>query len=155
SREVREPDENFLQMLPLIGSQLGQFIERKKAEELLSASESRLSLALAASHMGAWEWDMRTGKVTWSPSLEEIHGLKPGTFGGTFQDFERDIYPDDLESVLAHIKESLASGTGYHVVYRVKRGDGSMRWLEAFGKAILGAGGEPERMVGMCMDITP
>jgi len=35
SREVREPDENFLQMLTPIGSQLGQFIERKQAEESL------------------------------------------------------------------------------------------------------------------------
>src|ERR1051325_5452402 len=33
SRELREPDEDFLQMLDAIGSQIGQFIERKRAEE--------------------------------------------------------------------------------------------------------------------------
>jgi len=44
SREVREPDDHFLQMLSAIGAQLGQFIERKKAEESLRAKEAQLRL---------------------------------------------------------------------------------------------------------------
>jgi PAS domain S-box-containing protein len=42
SREAREPDENFLQMVSDIGGQLGQFVERKRAEDLLLESEERL-----------------------------------------------------------------------------------------------------------------
>ena len=41
SREVRHPDEDFLGILTSIGSQLGQFIERKRAEQQLRESEQR------------------------------------------------------------------------------------------------------------------
>ena len=47
SREVREPDDDFLQMLDTIGSQLGQFIQRKRAEEALRESDRRKDEFLA------------------------------------------------------------------------------------------------------------
>ncbi|UGX91115.1 PAS domain S-box protein [Bradyrhizobium barranii subsp. barranii] len=39
SREIRQPDQELLKMLATIGSQIGQFIERKRAEAKLSESE--------------------------------------------------------------------------------------------------------------------
>ena len=42
SGEVREPDDHFLQTVSDIGGQLGQFIDRKRAEELLSQAKEDL-----------------------------------------------------------------------------------------------------------------
>ena len=42
SRQVREPDQQFLGILTALGSQLGQFIERKQAEEALRESREML-----------------------------------------------------------------------------------------------------------------
>jgi GAF domain-containing protein len=39
SREIRQPDQELLDMLATIGSQIGQFIERKRAEAELRESE--------------------------------------------------------------------------------------------------------------------
>jgi PAS domain S-box-containing protein len=39
SREIRQPDQELLNMLATIGSQIGQFIERKRAEAELRESE--------------------------------------------------------------------------------------------------------------------
>src|SRR5690606_24381636 len=50
---------------------------RKLAEADLRRSEERLRIALEAGKMGTWEWNIPTGAVTWSPSLEAIHGLAP------------------------------------------------------------------------------
>ncbi len=41
SPEVREPDPDLLRMMTTIGSQLGQFIERKRAEDELRKAEQR------------------------------------------------------------------------------------------------------------------
>src|SRR3712207_7103024 len=41
SREVRPPDEALLQVLATLGNQLGQFMERERAEEALRESEAR------------------------------------------------------------------------------------------------------------------
>ncbi len=46
--------------------------ERKQAEQKLKESQARLQLALAASRMGVWEWDILSGDVFWSPECYEI-----------------------------------------------------------------------------------
>jgi PAS domain S-box-containing protein len=127
---------------------------RRSAEESLRESERRLELALTAGQMGAWEWNIATGQVIWSTVLEQIHGLEPGTFAGKFEDFGKDIYPEDAEGVLAQIRVCVETGAPYHVVYRTLRPDGTIRWLETFGRAEIGVDGKPYKLAGVCMDIT-
>jgi PAS domain S-box-containing protein len=154
SWEVRQPDDHFLRMVGHIGEQLGQFVERKRAEEARRDNENRLRLALEGGKMGAWEWNIVKNRVTWSPGLEAIHGLAPGTFGGTFEDFKRDIHPEDSQTVLMQIEKTLAHRSDYHVTYRIVRPSGDVRWLEAFGRMFFGGAGAPERLLGVCMDVT-
>ena len=45
SREIREPDEDLLRMLATVGSQIGQFIERRRAEEALCRYTEELEVA--------------------------------------------------------------------------------------------------------------
>jgi PAS domain S-box-containing protein len=144
-----------------IARQLGFGVERMRAEEArraaeeeLRESERRLEFALAAGRMGAWEWNIATGQIIWSPGLEEIHGLAPGTFGGTYEDFKREILPDDLPSVRERIEQSIATGRDYHVRYRMQAPGGEIRWLEAFGRLAFDADGQPIRLAGVCMDVT-
>src|SRR6185437_13237652 len=46
SRKIRQPDQELLNVLATIGSQIGQFIERKRAEEALQESERSSRSAL-------------------------------------------------------------------------------------------------------------
>ena len=142
----------------LVGSRFyTELIELREASALADAlreNERRLDIALRAGRMGAWEWDIATNKVTWSPALEELHGLSPGTFGGTFEDFQRDIHPDDRQRVLEAVQEVVRACTHYHVEYRIVRPDEELRWVEARGELIFDEGGNPIRMVGVCADVT-
>lgn len=127
--------------------------ERKRAERELSEQQGRLNLAMTAGRMGTWEWDIRTEQVRWSATLEEIHGLAPGSFGGTFKDSGKDIHPDDRESVMNAVSKSLKKGA-HELEYRIVRPDGETRWLSARGQLAFAEDGQPERMTGICMDIT-
>jgi PAS domain S-box-containing protein len=146
----------------LIARQLGFALSRmqledmrRQAEHALRDSEQRLQLALEAGRMGAWEWEIEAGRVIWSPGLEELHGLAPGTFGGRIEDFERDIHPADLECVRAEIQKSLRQLSDYHVVYRAVRPDGETCWVEAFGRLQFDENGvTPKKLSGVCMDVT-
>ena len=89
-------DEAEADLALTIARQLGFSVARIQVEEALRESERRLQMALKAGRMGAWEWDIASGKVIWSPGLEELHGIQQGTFGGTLEDFKRDIHPDDV-----------------------------------------------------------
>lgn len=127
-------------------------LELRTAE--LEKTSERLRLAAEAGRMGAWEWHIGRNEVIWSPELQRIHGLEPGTFDGTFDAYQRDIHPDDRDRVLKSITDTLEQRTPHRLEYRIVLPDGRVRWLEARGRLFLDAGGEPERLVGICMDVT-
>ena len=128
--------------------------EAKRAEQALQESEERLRMALRAGGMGTWTWDVLTGTVTWSEDLERIHGLQPGTFGGTFEDFQRDMHPEDRADVLASVERSVNEDAPYVFDYRIVRPDGSVRWLSVRGSVFRDEAGKPLRMAGVGTDIT-
>ena len=51
--------------------------ERKRAEEQLRTSHERLKLAQQAANAGLWDWDVLTGKLTWSEELYKLFGMPP------------------------------------------------------------------------------
>jgi PAS domain S-box-containing protein len=109
---------------------------------------------LQAAQIGIWSWDIATNRVTWSSNLEAIHRLPVGSFDGTYASFERDIRRDDLPAVEASIKEALRDHGSYRTRYRlVERGGGEECWLETTGTVQV-RDGVPERMMGLCHDIT-
>jgi PAS domain S-box-containing protein len=156
NRERRPPDDELLQMVATLGSQLGQFLERKHAEEALREGEERLRIALQAGQMGTWEWDITTGQVTWSETLEAIHGIAPGTFPGTYEAYCSDIHPEDRDRVTDTIAKTLAEGSDHCITYRIVLPDDRVRWVEGRGRLFVDDDemGRPVRMSGVCMDIT-
>ncbi|HVL68639.1 MAG TPA: PAS domain S-box protein [Vicinamibacterales bacterium] len=127
-------------------------LEVRSAE--LERINTRLRLATEAGRLGAWEWHVRSGQVIWSPELERIHGLEPGTFPGTFEAYQADIHPDDRDRVLAQIRDTVERHLPHRLEYRIVPPDGVVRWVEARGQMFLDEHGEPERIVGICMDVT-
>ena len=52
SREVRQPDQELLDMMASLGSQIGQFIDRKRAEEALRVAQTELTHLARVMTMG-------------------------------------------------------------------------------------------------------
>lgn len=128
--------------------------ERRLAEEALRQSEERLNLALGAAQMGAWDWDMLSDRVNWSDRVEAIFGLKPGTFGGTYEAVLNCVHPEDRPVVTQAVKRSVEAGTNYEVEARVCEPDGTIRWIATLGAVLRDASGKPVRMTGTVRDIT-
>jgi PAS domain S-box-containing protein len=117
-------------------------------------SEDRLLFSLAVANVGTWDWDIETNRVQWSDNMEEVHNQPRGTFGGTFEGFLQDVYPDDKDEVQRRIQESIATGGDYHVEYRYPRPDGGVTWLEGRGRVLYGKDGQAVRMMGVCTDVS-
>src|ERR1051325_2652563 len=127
---------------------------RKAADEALRESEQRLKLALEAGRLGAWERNLRTGAMTWSPITQKIHGLAPGQFSGSFEEFQSLIHPEDRPRVLDAIAHSIGDQAPYRVEFRIVRPNGTMAWLESRGQLFIGADGQPERFAGVTVDVS-
>jgi PAS domain S-box-containing protein len=128
--------------------------ERKRAEEAMRESEERLNLAMEAASAFAWETDLSTGRVSWSGSGEQMMGMAPGSFGGTYESFLALIHPDDRASVVSARRRALDGEAPYEVEYRKIRPDGRMQWGLSRGIVYRNEGGRPARFVGVNVDIT-
>ena len=69
--------------------------ERHAAQQALQESEARLLLAHQAGRMGTFEWNIPSNTNIWSPELEAMYGLAPGSFPGTQIAWEDLVHPDD------------------------------------------------------------
>lgn len=128
--------------------------ERRAAEDALRAANERLSLALDTARMGVWEWDVATGKVWWSEQVAEIHGMKPGTFGGDFEGWLSTVHPDDRQRAREAIDRVLHGDGIYEAEYRTLLPDGGFYWTFTRGILSRHTDGTPARLIGVCMDIT-
>ena len=128
--------------------------DRKGLEESLRSSEERLRLALEAGRMGVWDWNIRSGDLNWSDSLEPLHGLTPGTFGGTMEHFQQLIHPEDRKMTNTAIQQALERGGEFYVEFRNRRQNGGIHWIAGSGRVFLGDDGQPLRMIGIGMDVS-
>src|SRR5262249_41752954 len=76
-------------------------------------------------------------------------------FGGTYEDWKKQVHPEDLPGAIDMVRRALADlDTPYSFEYRIIRPDGSVRWIYAKGSTIRDESGRPVRMIGINMDVT-
>src|SRR5688572_18176651 len=68
-------------------------------------SNEWLRRALSAGRLGSWEWDIRSGVVTWSREVLGIFGVTE--FGGTEQSWTALVHPADRDFVKVVIERAL------------------------------------------------
>lgn len=154
SQTLQTPDADLLDMMAAVGSQVGQFIKTRKAEEALRQSSEMRRMALNAAQMGTWDWNILTGEETWSEDAERIFGLEPGSFKGGYEEFLSFLHPDDRAWVHQTQEHAFRTGVPYAAEYRIIWPDGSLHWVNSRGQVFWNEAGEAVRMSGVVMDIT-
>lgn len=128
---------------------------RYKIEQTLRENEGRLRLAIDATHMGLWDWDIVLDRATWAGHYGDLFGLPPEQFQGTFQELIELVHEEDRESVRVAMDRALSENAPYACEFRVRHQDGSLHWLEWWGEVYRDEQRRPVRMVGLLQDITP
>jgi PAS domain S-box-containing protein len=115
-------------------------------------NEERLRMAVEVAQIAAWEWDVHSGRMTWSTDPEALFGFPCGAFGADLRIF-RALHPDDADRVTAAIDDAMTSGT-YECQYRVVRPDGGVVWITERGRVLYRDDGQVEKIVGVSRDVS-
>jgi PAS domain S-box-containing protein len=123
------------------------------AEEI-QTRDDRIEVMLAASGTGLWEWDIVTGKLTWSEAIFRQHGLEPGPIAPRYATYIDTIHPDDRETFQSAVAAAQETGGTFALDFRIVWPDGSVHWTHGAGRAFTDETGRPVRMIGTGQDIT-
>jgi PAS domain S-box-containing protein len=129
--------------------------ERKRAEVGLRESEAKLQNAQRIAHVGWWERDFTTNRVSLSDEVCRIFGLDPVDLPEWHARWLQLIHPEDRpRAAEAAAAALLPGGPRYDVEYRVVRPDGGERIVHSQGDVTWDESGKPLRQFGVLQDIT-
>ena len=155
SPQIRQPDEALLAMMDAIGSQIGQFIERRRAEEAMRESEARKGAILETALDCIITIDQE-GRITeFNPAAEQIFGYCRAEAMG--REIAELIIPPSLrESHRRGLRHYLATGEGPVLGRRIeitaRRADSTEFPVELAITRVPGDG--PPTFTGYIRDIT-
>jgi PAS domain S-box-containing protein len=129
-------------------------IEQREHLQTLRDSEEQLRLALEASGLGLWDWDLRADEVTWSAQSFRIFGFEPSARKFDVMSLVGLVHPDDRAVILLGIDRALRPDGLFDAEYRIHRQDGQLRWLMTRGRTHCDSTGQPIRMIGLTLDVT-
>jgi PAS domain S-box-containing protein len=128
--------------------------ERKQAENELRRSEARLEKAQRVAHVGWWERDLVTNRVSLSDEASRIFGVEPLDLPDWHDRWLKLIHPEDRPRAAEAAAAALRGGRRYDVEYRVLRPDGLLRIVHSQGDVTWDDSGRPLRQFGVMQDIT-
>jgi PAS domain S-box-containing protein len=119
----------------------------------LRESQQRLDLAASAAGFGMWVWDVARNQTWATDEARTLLGVRKDEV----LDFDRwsaSVHPQDAAAVRQTVAQALAKGDRFAAEYRVKRSDGTTRWIVAQGSAEADANGRPAVVRGIFRDVT-
>ena len=122
----------------------------------LRNSQERLTLAIDASGIGLWDWNMSNNEI-FNSNFEQLLGYSKLEMKALMGKMKQIIHPDDYATVkhalLQHLRKKKPN---YEVAYRILHRAGHWVWVEDNGRVVAwDAKGLPLRLIGTRRDITP
>jgi PAS domain S-box-containing protein len=133
-----------------------EITERQQLEENLRRSEERLSVALEATQLGIWDWDIAKDEWYASPIYATMLGYDPEPGPGDRKAWLERLHPDNRAEVAEKIQQVLDHQSDrYYYEARMRHANGSYRWLSVAGYVVKrDDAGKTTRLLGTRADIT-
>src|SRR5439155_617215 len=135
----------------LRAARITQRLQASEAE--LRETHHRMDLATSAAELGIWVWDIVRDEIWISEKGRALFGFAPSEKLGIDR-FRNAIHPDDRDSLLQAVQNSLSTGMEYDAEHRVLLPNGQVRWLNERGSVEFNGEGKPARMRGVSRDVT-
>ena len=128
--------------------------QRKVFEEKLRSVSERLQMAIFATNIGTWDWDIVNNNLIWDKTMYSIFGIVEDEFGRDCETWADTIHPDDVTKGDEALQSALRGDTKFDTEFRIVRPDKSIRYIKGDAIVVRDASGKPLRMIGTNLDIT-
>ncbi len=128
--------------------------DRKRALEALRDSEELLRIAIESGPMYAFEWDPGTDVIRRSRKSAAILDLAQDEATHAKRELIESMHPDDRERYVSVLQSLSPDNPAYKTVFRFRRPDQRVIWLEESGRAFFEPNGKITKVVGMTSDVT-
>ena len=131
-----------------------EYLAGREQDFHFGLANERLRLAMEASTSVAWDFEVKSGQNVWFGDLQTFFGIPSDVYATTREEFFRYIHPDDRTKVSEAVADARQNQKLFAAEFRVVHTDGTVRWLAARGKFYYARNGNPDRMLGVSLDIT-
>ena len=145
--------EDLVHRMRLIAEVFANALVRRRSEEVLRESEARLNLAATSAEAGLWILEIASGHIWATAKARELYGFTPDQ-ELNFEDFILRVDPGDRERIRRRVEQTMLAREDFREEYRITHPDGAIRWLDARGRPYYNPSGEPERLMGVSLDIS-
>lgn len=104
--------------------------------------------------IGTWEWSFRSGRMTWSRQLVELHGEPAEPPESGLRRLLAAAHPDDRPELWRLLQRAALGGTPVSAGYRLLRADGGLRHAHLHAEVHCDADGVATALVGYVQDMT-
>ncbi len=144
----------LLDGIPCILEMVYDITRKLEAEYSLKISEERLQNVLGSLDQVVWSIELPNYQLTYiSPAVRKIFQMNPEDFYKDPQIWSSVIHPKDKKSVMIENQKLFDQGF-LNLRYRIKRRDGTERWLQDSKRISYDEYNRPIRMEGIAIDIT-
>jgi diguanylate cyclase (GGDEF)-like protein/PAS domain S-box-containing protein len=128
--------------------------DRKQIETSLRQTMQKLLQSQQIAHIGDWEFEVGSQKVTWSEPIFQIFGLDPNQGVPSYEDIVGMIHPEDRDRYRATLERTLCFGDPLSIAFRLIQPNGNIRYLKTRAEIEFDDFGKPARLFGVAIDIT-
>ena len=115
----------------------------------------RLDLAIGASDIGIWEWNIQNGELVWDDKMLELYGRDRGNFPGAYEAWQSGLHPEDRGRAEQESKLAVEGKRPFFTSFRIVYPDSKeVRHLEARATVVKDENGRPYKMIGVNWDVT-
>lgn len=126
----------------------------KKSEEEIKSINYQLTKAQHLAHIGSWEWNTVTNKITWTDELYRIFGVSPDNYENTFDNYMKAVHPEDRQYTAKIVEQAINDHTPFDFVHRIIHPSGAIHTLHAKGEIFTNNQDETILLAGTAQDIT-
>ncbi len=126
---------------------------RMVAEIERARGEEQLRLALSASQMGLWDWDLDANQFSWTEETGNMIELHTGE-DVNYEMLLGFLHADDRTRIDAAVSRTILDDAPFDHDFRFMLPDEGMRWFRTIAKVFRAPDGRPLHMMGNIIDVT-